>query len=421
MTNPQTCMLGCIADDVTGGTDLALMLAQEGMRTVQLLEPPQPGDLAHIEADAVVVALKIRSIPAAEASAQALRALRGLRGCRQYFWKYCSTFDSTEQGNIGPVAETLLDELGAPFTIFCPAFPANARTVYQGHLFVADALLSDSPMRHHPLNPMADGSLLRLLAAQSPHTPGLIAWSTVRQGPEAIRQALASLRAAAGCRFIVIDALEDADLRVIGEACADLPLITGGSGVAMGLPDNFRRQGLLRTTPAEATALPQISGRTAILAGSCSAMTLRQLAHLQDRIPAFTLDPLQLASSGSHLAAARAWLDAQTGPVLIASSTTPAALQHIQEHLGVAQAGQFVEHALADLARHLHAQGVRRFVVAGGETSGAVVQALNVRALRIGPAIDPGVPWTVSTGPDPISLVLKSGNFGAKDFFTKVM
>jgi uncharacterized protein YgbK (DUF1537 family) len=413
-------LLGCIADDLTGATDLANTLVRQGMRTVQVIGVPD-ADAPLPDADAIVVALKSRTIPPAEAVAMSRAALGRLRtaGARQYFFKYCSTFDSTDQGNIGPVADALLADLGETFTIACPAFPENQRTIYLGHLFVGSVLLSDSSMRNHPLTPMTDANLVRVLGRQTTAKVGLVPFGAVNQGPQAITAEFARLKAA-GVAHAVVDAIEDRHLLDIGTACADLKLVTGGSGIALGLPENFRRQGLL---PAAGTAdaLPKVVGTEAVIAGSCSAATLQQIEQMKLSRPAFAIDPMALASGEDVAARVLAWArDRLTGgPVLIYASAPPENVARTQQQLGRARAGELIEHALAEIAAGLVAAGVRRLVVAGGETSGAVVQRLGAKALRIGPQIDPGVPWTVSIGEPALALALKSGNFGTPDFFTK--
>lgn len=419
MTRP---VLGCIADDSTGATDLAGTLVLEGMRSVQMFGVPQL-DPQGVDCEAVVVALKSRTIPAAEAVEQSLAALRWLQaaGCRQFFFKYCSTFDSTDEGNIGPVAEALLDALEADFTIACPAFPRNRRTVYRGYLFVGDVLLNESGMQDHPLTPMRDANLVRVLARQARGPVGLVPLESVRQGPEAVSKAFRAL-AGEGRRLAVVDAVEDADLRCIGRACADLKLVTGGSGIAIGLPDNLRRAGLLGPA-GDADALPTVGGHCAVLSGSCSRATQEQVRLASETMPAFRLDPLALAQGQEHVAAALdwalPWLDA--GPLLIYATAEPEAVRAVQQQLGAEKAGALVEAAFAAIAKGLVDAGVRRLVVAGGETAGAVVASLGIAGLRIGREIDPGVPWTVSLGELRLALALKSGNFGTPDFFLKAL
>nr|WP_298688876.1 3-oxo-tetronate kinase [uncultured Dongia sp.] len=415
-------LLGAVADDLTGATDLALTLSRGGMRTVQVVGVPEkPLDLP--EADAVVLALKSRTIPAGEAVAQSRAAAQILQaaGARQIIFKYCSTFDSTPDGNIGPVADALLDLLDAPLTIACPAFPTNKRTIYQGHLFVGDQLLSDSPMKDHPLTPMRDANLVRVLAQQTSHKVGLVSYATVTSGVAAIKAAYEKA-IADGIRHLIVDAVTDADLHNIGAASADLALITGGSGIALGLPENFRRQGLLQpTTTAAAFTAP--AGRPVILAGSCSAMTRQQVATAQAAgIDSLRIDPLAIVEKKLTASTVADWVLTHSSadkPALVYSSADPAEVLVVQQRLGRTEAGELVEKLLGEVAASLAAQGFTRFLIAGGETSGAVVAALGVTALEIGPEIDPGVPWTKSLIGRPLALALKSGNFGAPDFFLK--
>ena len=419
----MTVLLGCIADDFTGGTDLAGMLVKAGMRTVQMIGVPQEpiGD----DIDAVVIALKSRTNPVEEAIAESLAALNWLQreGCKQFYFKYCSTFDSTSKGNIGPVAEALMQALGSNFTIACPAFPVNGRTIYKGYLFVGDILLSDSGMRHHPLTPMTDASLVRVLQAQIKGKAGLVDYSVIRQGPEAIKARFEKLKAE-GCNFAVPDAITNDDLMAIGAACAEMPLVTAGSGIALGLPQNFIKAGLLAETQV-ADALPHTGGLRAIISGSCSVATQGQVAAMRDKHPAFNIDPFELAHGTDVVRAALDWAKEriEKEPVLFYATATPEAVKAVQAQLGVEKAGNLVEEALAAIAQGLVALGVGQLIVAGGETSGAVVKALGVTGLRIGPEIDPGVPWTTAIAkgsPErPLALALKSGNFGTPDFFLK--
>lgn len=418
-------LLGAIADDFTGASDLANTLVKSGMRTVQTIGiPPDSLDLG--DADAVVIALKSRSIPAREAIEQSLAAYRWLadRATKQVFFKYCSTFDSTDEGNIGPVGDALLDAVseaeGGGFTIYCPAFPENGRQIFNGYLFVGDVLLSESSMRNHPLTPMTDPNLVRVLARQTPHKVGLVNHLTVDKGASAIAEAFEALRTG-GTRHAIVDAGRDRDLIEIGHACKGLKLVTGGSGVAMGLPDNFRDAGLLAKNQV-ADALPQISGAAVILSGSCSEATRGQVAYMEGRVPLWRIDADAAVEKGPALADdILAWAAPQLGdtPVMVSATAEPEAVKALQDRIGRNQAGELMEGILARVASGLHAKGARRIVSAGGETSGAVVKALDVAALRIGPQIDPGVPWTASVEADPSALAMKSGNFGAPDFFEK--
>ncbi len=406
-------LIGAVADDITGATDLCLMLSRAGLHTVQVMGVPQR---ALPTADAVVIALKSRTIPATEAVDMSVAAAHSLlaAGAGQLLFKYCSTFDSTDQGNIGPVTEALLALTGAPLTIACPSFPANGRTVYKGHLFVGDQLLSDSPMRDHPLTPMRDANLVRVLQRQTALPVGLLEASIIGQGADAIRSAFARAQTA-GQRILVTDTLSDSDLLAIGQACDKMPLVTGGSGIALGLAANLVRGGGPKSKRMAAPA-----GRRAILAGSCSQATREQIAAARAAgMPAFALDVDGLASGDQTAQHVVDWVLAQTGTALVYSSADPETLARIQASLGREAAGSLVEHTLARVAQMLCARGFTQFIVAGGETSGAVVEALDVTMLDIGPEIAPGVPWTrSSSGPD-LALALKSGNFGAPDFFLK--
>jgi uncharacterized protein YgbK (DUF1537 family) len=431
MAGPPRAVLGCIADDTTGATDLANTLVRSGLRTVQTIGMPATPALA-MAADAIVVALKTRTLPAAQAVTQSLEALAWLRrqGVEQVYFKYCSTFDSTPAGNIGPVTDALLDALadvpGGGFTIACPAFPENHRTVYKGHLFVGDVLLSDSGMRHHPLTPMTDANLVRVLQAQTRHPVGLVPHEVVARGAAAIRECFAALRAA-GVRIAVVDALCQADLLHIGAAVKGLALVTAGSGVAVGLAQNWGRSAVPgRGTGGAVDRLPPPTGLQAVVSGSCSQATLAQVRHHQALgRPSHAVDPLALAGNEDVVGQVLAWagpLLAQ-GPVLVHASAEPAAVQAVQARLGASHAGELVERALAQITRGLVDLGVRQLVVAGGETSGAVVHELGVQQLAIGPQIDPGVPWTAVQSPlgggVSLHLALKSGNFGTPDFFVK--
>lgn len=413
-------ILGCVADDLTGATDLALMLTREGLRTVQSTGLP-PTDLDVTAVDAVVVALKSRTIAAEDAVRQSLAAAEALRrlGAQRLFFKYCSTFDSTDRGNIGPVAEALLDFAGGGATIACPAFPKAGRTIYAGYLFVNGVPLNESPMKDHPLTPMHDANLVRVLQRQTSAKVGLIAYETVVAGPQAVR---AALDTAAGPAMFIVDAVADDQLRTIGAACAHLPLITGGSGVAMGLPAAYRDAGLLAALTPAPQQMAAPAGRRAILAGSCSAATRGQVkAAIAAGLPHLRVDPLEVAGGAQTAHAVLQWIDRQSPekPFLVYSSDDPDAVRAVQERLGRAQAGTIIEDLLAAVAKRLPERGISRLIVAGGETSGAVVQALGAEVLTIGPEIDPGVPWTRSRGGLDMALALKSGNFGAEDFFLK--
>jgi 3-dehydrotetronate 4-kinase len=413
-------LLGCIGDDFTGSSDLANTLAKGGMKVVQysgIPTAPAPGDV-----EAGVIALKSRTIAPAEAVAQSLAALDWLRaqGCRQFFFKYCSTFDSRLEGNIGPVADALIEALDADRVIVCPAFPATGRSVYQGHLFVNDRLLSESGMEHHPLTPMTDADLRRWLRPQTRHAVGHVNAGTVMAGAAAIHAALQDERAA-GHALVVVDAIRDADLMEIGAAARDLPLITGGSGVALGLPENFRRAGLISGSGA---AWQGLDGPCAILSGSCSTATRGQVERHKASHPAREITAEAVMAGEVTAESLAGFLLGHDGSLPLAySSADPAVVKAAQERFGREAVAAAIEGLFAQTARRLVEGGVRRLITAGGETSGAVVEGLGVEALEIGPEIDPGVPALKASGlkasGGPLALALKSGNFGAPDFFEK--
>jgi 3-dehydrotetronate 4-kinase len=416
-------ILGCIADDFTGATDLANNLVRSGMRVLQTIGvPTAPIDT---DVDAVVVALKSRTIPANEAVAQSLQALRWLQsqGAQQIYFKYCSTFDSTNVGNIGPVTDALMDALGTHFTIACPAFPDNGRTIFKGYLFVGDELLHESGMRNHPLTPMLDSNLVRVLQAQTKRKVGLIDYKTVEAGSAAITARIAQLQAS-GISMAIVDATSNAELIEAGKAWKGMSLVTAGSGIAIGLPQNFG----IHATEADiekASELPAPQGLRAIVSGSCSVATNVQVAQFNAQGgSSFHVDPLHLMAGADEAvvtAQALAWAKAQfaqnaPAPLLVYATSTPEQVKAVQAKLGVEKSGELVERTLSTIAKGLVDMGVRQLVVAGGETSGACVLALGVTRLRIGPQIAPGVPWT-HTGE--LHLALKSGNFGSVDFFSE--
>ena len=406
-------LLGCIGDDFTGSSDLGNTLTRAGMRSVQYVGIPDgPADT---DVEAGIVALKSRSIDVEDAVDLSLRALDWLRaqGCRQFLFKYCSTFDSTPDGNIGPVAEALADALDARRVLVCPAFPATGRSVYQGHLFVGDRLLSESGMENHPLTPMTDPDIRRWLSHQVSGTVGHVAAATVWDGPDTV---LARLDAedAAGHRLIVADAIRDEDLVTLGRAVEGLPLLTGGSGIALGLPAVFRDAGLLS---GEAGAWQAQDGPAAILSGSCSTATRAQVSRHAERHPAREIGADAVMTGEADPQDMAAWAAAQDGLPLLYTSADPDAVYAAQDRHGRDAVAGAIETFFAETARALVAAGITRLVTAGGETSGAVVEALSLDRLEIGPEIDPGVP--VMRARDDLVLALKSGNFGGRDFFEK--
>ncbi len=409
-------VMGCIADDFTGATDLAGLLARSGVRVNLRIGVPDeaPSDTAPFE----VIALKSRTAPVSEAVGECRAALSWLKraGAVRFFWKYCSTFDSTADGNIGPVAEALMRDLNTDQTIYCPAFPENGRSIFMGNLFVGEQPLAESPMKDHPLTPMRDSNLMRLLVPQVTKPVGLANRLCVEKGVPALKDRLAALRSE-GVAHVIVDAVANDDLSTIAAACRDMPLMTGGSAVAMPLPELYLEDGTLSSDAGRAD-IPDLPAGAIVLSGSCSAMTQAQVAAFSRQAPSFRLDPEMLAEQGAR--SAKEWLAEQGGGTtpLIYATAEPGAVRRVQEKLGVAEAGRLVEDALASLAVAAREKGIRRFVVAGGETSGAVTKALDVDRMTIGEEIAPGVPWTFcrSAGHD-IALTLKSGNFGRETFF----
>lgn len=415
----NTIFFGAIADDFTGATDLAAMLSRSGVPVSLRLGAVGMADQSPVN-DFEVVALKCRTKPVCDALSETGEALSWLRqnGAERVFWKYCSTFDSTAQGNIGPVSEALMASLGETQTIYCPAFPQNGRSIYMGYLYVGDVLLSDSPMRDHPLTPMRDANLMRLLDPQVTHKTGLVSYETVKQGAVAVRDRL-DLLARQGVVHIVTDAIDDDHLAILAEACQDMVFLTGGSAIAAHLPSLYRDAGHI-AFDAKGPTRPRTENTALALSGSCSQMTRRQVAHFKERGPSFHLDPIALATNDEALGKARKWLSDMPPHQykLIYASADPSDVAEAQEKLGSERAGAVVENAISDLAVHALSHGTRRFIVAGGETSGAVVQKLGIAKLDIGPEIAPGVPWTfaLKDGKN-IALTLKSGNFGEETFF----
>lgn len=407
--------LGVIADDFTGATDIAGFLVENGLSTLQLSGVPAQDELPQV--DAVVISLKSRSCPAEEAVRDALAALAWLKahGCTRIYQKYCSTFDSTAEGNIGPVTDALLAALGCDFTLICPALPVNGRTVYQGNLFVGSQPLAESGMRHHPLTPMRDSNLLRLMEAQGSGRAGLVPFAQIAQGPQAIGDAFRQLQAE-GVRYAVVDTLCEQHLLDIAAASLTLPLLTGGSGLAIGLA---RHLGAGDLQGAREAGWPR-GNRAVVLSGSCSEMTNRQVEHYRQLAPSLSLEVETCLSRPDYPQELARWVLAQpVSPApLVYATTSPAELARIQASHGQLAASEAVEHCFARLAQLLQEAGVDSFIIAGGETSSRVTQALGVEAFHIGPQIAPGVPWVRATDA-PLSLALKSGNFGDEAFFTR--
>lgn len=409
---------GAIADDFTGASDLAALLARSGAEVrLRLGVPSAPADQT---ADFEIIALKSRTCAVEQAISESLNALSWLHnaGAQKFFFKYCSTFDSTNQGNIGPVAEKLMQALGEKQTIYCPAFPENGRTIFMGNLFVGEQLLSESPMKDHPLTPMTDSNLVRLLEAQTTSPVSLANRLIVAQGQVALTNHLKMLEDT-GISHVVMDAVANEDLETITQSCAKMGLLTGGSALAMPLPFIYQNEGHISLSNQQSSR-PQLNQNAVIFSGSCSAMTQQQVAHYQG--PSFQIDPLYIAKNGIDDVCQ--WLAEQdlTDAPLLYATAAPEEVQEVQNRLGLEQAGSLVEQSFAALARQALQQGARRFIVAGGETSGAVAKALEIDNLLIGEEITPGVPWCFATScPEPFAIALKSGNFGAPDFFSAAL
>lgn len=412
-------LLGVIADDFTGATDIASFLVENGLPTVQLNGVPQ--DDAPVKAQAVVISLKSRSCPANLAIEQSLQALAWLQrqGCRQFYFKYCSTFDSTAQGNIGPVTDALLDALGEQQTVISPALPVNGRTVYQGYLFVMDQLLSESGMRNHPVTPMTDSNLLRLMEAQASGRCGLVNAAEMDGGTSAVQDKLQQL-AQQGVRYVVMDTLNERHLLTQGEAVKTMKLVTGGSGLAIGIARQLAQPGQAK---AQSAGAPQ-GDKAVVLSGSCSTMTNRQVARYRQQANAQSVDVsrcIQAGDRSTYAAELSSWVEQHAAnalaPMLYATAE-PELLQQTQQQYGTEAASLAVEALFAEVVERLQQLGFSRFIVAGGETSGVVTQALGIRGFHIGPCISPGVPW-VRAIDQPVSLALKSGNFGDENFFAR--
>ncbi|MEZ9424673.1 3-oxo-tetronate kinase [Vibrio lentus] len=411
-------LLGVIADDFTGATDIAGFLVENGMRTIQLNGIPT-GDF-DAAADAVVISLKSRSCPVDEAITDSVTALKWLQsqGCQQFYFKYCSTFDSTAEGNIGPVTDALLAELGESFTMVCPALPVNGRTVYNGHLFVFGELLSDSGMRNHPVTPMTDSSVVRMMDAQSEGVSGLVNFQTIEQGSDSVIARFEELKSQ-GNRYAVVDAFNSEHLVTLGQAAKSLKLITGGSGLAAGIAKNWTEH-LVDQSDAKLAGSP-VKAPTVVFSGSCSVMTNQQVAAYKQLAPHFAIDVKACLSNGQYANEVFDWVMTNSqgdfAPLVYATADA-AELKAIQEEYGAQASSHAVEQFFSQLAIKLQQHGVKNFIVAGGETSGVVTQSLAVKGFHIGPQIAPGVPWVKSVEGE-LSLALKSGNFGDESFFAK--
>lgn len=410
-------IMGVIADDLTGGMETASMFVALGVGCGFVTRPELVA--SHAPEPVMVVAQKTRVIPAADATRQCTRAAKALleAGARQLFFKYCATFDSTDEGNIGPVTDRLLEMVGEDRTLFCPTAPEAGRTVYNGHLFVGSQLVSDSPKRHDPLTPMTDPDLVRVLQRQTRAKVGFLPHRLVRNGGEPLRTYVEEA-GRRGVQYWIADAIYDEDLAALAALAADWRLVTGNSPIVQHFPPLWRQRGWLDGMPGK-RALPAIESPGVVLAGSCAERTLEQLAAFEQQRPVLRIDIAEAASAEAAISQGLAWSRQHMGggPVAIATSAAPDAVGAAQSRLGRDGAARLAEDILSGLAVALHASGVRRFVVAGGETSGAVVEQLGIDRLRIGAYQGPGVARATTEGDDPIGLCLKSGKLGPVEMF----
>ncbi|MCA1369569.1 four-carbon acid sugar kinase family protein [Bradyrhizobium sp. BRP14] len=421
----MTILVGSIADDYTGASDLANTLTKNGLRTVQTVGIPDPS-LALPDVDAVVVSLKIRSIAADEAVGAARKADQWLRdrGAAHVLYKICSTFDSTDAGNVGPVTEALGQAAGGGIVLVTPAFPETGRTVYLGHLFVNGQPLNESPLKDHPLNPMRDANLVRVLARQSQGAVGLVDLATVSMGPAVVKERLGVL-SARGMTAAIADAVFESDLEVLGEVALEAPASTGASGLGLGLARALVRSGRTSAHAGTSDAIRPVGGLAAVVAGSCSAATLKQIEVAERSMPVLRLDTERLLAGSDEISAAIAWAGERidAGPVIVAASALPDVVSRLQARYGREASSHAIEAATATIAGELVARGVKRLVIAGGETSGATVDRLGIPAFLIGPEIAAGVPVlrTIGNSQGELLMALKSGNFGGEDFFSAAL
>ncbi|SPY38435.1 3-oxo-tetronate kinase [Pasteurella canis] len=405
-------MLGVIADDFTGASDIASFLVENGLKTIQMNGVPDCALQSQV--DAIVISLKSRSNPVEEAIAQSLQALEWLQqnGCKQFYFKYCSTFDSTEKGNIGPVTDALLDALQDDFTMICPALPVNGRTIFNGYLFVGNVLLNESGMQNHPITPMKDANLVRLMDKQARGKTGLVSYSDLMKGADFVKSRFAELKQQ-GFRYAVVDSVDNSQLAVLAEAIADFKLVTGGSGLAA-----YMAARLSGGKQGDNALLPN-KAKTVVLSGSCSVMTNKQVAKYAEKAPHVYLDVAQSISNPAYADELAQWVLANLNHTLapmVYATVSPEKLKQIQAEFGADKASHAIENTFAQLAEKLKAAGVVNFITAGGETSSIVVQQLGFTGFHIGKQIAPGVPWLKALD-DNIFLALKSGNFGTEDFF----
>lgn len=409
--------LGVIADDFTGATDIASFMVRAGWKVVLFNGVPD-GGFNQESADAIVIALKSRSITTKAAVEQALAASAWLRsqGCQRQLFKYCSTFDSTAEGNIGPVTDALMAFLGASMTLICPAVPDNGRTILQGHLFVKGQLLNQSGMEQHPVTPMKESSLKKLMEAQSTGHCEVITLDTIKNHADDIPAALARL-AEQKIKYVICDVLDNHDLLTVARETIHFPLITGAAGIGYAIAALDTRH-----QPADAHVLAiSKEGASIVLSGSCSSMTNQQVNFYQQRASSLALDVEKIINDAAYLQRVTEWALGHAGESLapmIYATQPPEIIREIQKRYGAEYVSEKIEAFFAALSQNLSQRGFNKFIVAGGETSGAVSQGLNIRGMVIGHAVAPGVPWTQVLNEEKW-VILKSGNFGDAEFFLK--
>ena len=417
----MTAVFGVVADDLTGGMETAAMLVAQGIPCGFVTDPAALADLPDMPA--YVVAQKTRVIPAADAVAKMEAGARALlnRKTRQLFFKYCATFDSTDEGNIGPVTDMLMELTGAECTAFCPGSPDLARTVYNGHLFLGTQLISESPKRFDPLTPMTDPDLVRVLQRQTSTPVGLLSLPLLRGGQDRLRAHLAQ-EIAQGRHFFITDSVAPEDLDVVAALTLDWPVMTGNATIVRHYPPLWKAKGWIRSDEALPT-LPAVNGAGVVLSGSCADRSMEQLAAFEAERPVLRLDLLAMPDAKAAIAEALAWALPRLaeGPVAIATSASPAAVRAAQDRYGRSGAASLAEAIIGGLAVALRDAGVRRFVVAGGETSGSVVEHLGIRELQVGAYGGPGIGNAVTRGEDPMAFCLKSGKLGPVDMFLSAL
>ena len=417
--------LGIIGDDFTGSSDIANNLKKSGMQVSMYAGVPNllPEETKKEQTDAAVIALKTRTAPIEDAIRESLEALSWLKdcGCEQFIFKYCSTFDSTKEGNIGPVTDAIMEKLNTDFTIACPSFPDAGRTVYFGHMFVNGKPLNESGMENHPLTPMTDHNLVRWLGYQTKNNVGLVDSQTISEGENSVKDKRENLKKN-GYKYAIIDTIKNDDFDIICNAVKNLPLLTGGSGIALGLPKIYKDRGLLSASNFQ---IPENNSNAIILSGSCSITTINQINIYKENNPSFYISPDEVINDKDLIEKVLSWIkDNETQSPLVYSSSDIKSVSEKQKQYGQELLANKFEKFFELLSKKLVKDNFGTFISAGGETSGAVIKGLGIQELKIGKEISHGVPalWSPeSNGNKPVSVTLKSGNFGQDDFFTRAL